>query len=647
MSHQPKHIYEFGPFRLDAAERLLLRNGEAVPLTPKAFDLLLALVDRHGHLLEKDELLKKVWPDTFVEEANLASNISQLRKALGDGENGHRYIETAPKRGYRFVASVREIVGEGAGPDREGQSESLKAIEEQQSAAASAARTIARITPIASLGAWFRRHKRSAAISIAIFVIAAAIVASFIWKSPREKSGGTINSIAVLPFANADPTTEYLSDGITESLINSLSQLSQLKVIARTTAFRYKGKDADPQTVGHDLKIDAVLTGRVTQHRETLTVQVDLLNAADGAQLWGERYNRKLSNIFTVQEEIARQVTERLRLRLTGAERKQITKRHTENIEAYQLYLKGRYFAEKRTEESYQKAIGHYKLALDLDPNYALAYVGLADAYYIGGNIRHPSEENIRQSRGAAEKALAIDETLGEAHTSLARLLWQHDWNWRDAEREFKRAITLDPGNAFAHRIYGYYLASMGQFDQSLAEQKQAQQLDPLSRIINLGVGHVLCFAGETDAALEQTRKTQEMDPNFVETYLTFGMVYAQKGMYAEAIAELNKSAPSGVFVSNVISLLGYNYALWGKRGEAIKRLEELKDLSKRNHVPARDMAIIYTGLGEKDQAFKWLRQACDERNGLIVYLKFDPLFKSLRTDPRFADILQCVGLPQ
>jgi TolB-like protein/DNA-binding winged helix-turn-helix (wHTH) protein/Tfp pilus assembly protein PilF len=650
MSLQTKHIYEFGHFRLDAPEHLLLRDGETVPLTPKAFDLLLALVEGHGRLLEKEELLKKVWPDTFVEEANLASNISQLRKALGDGENGQRFIETIPKRGYRFVASVREIVREGAGPEREDQSESLNAIGDQQSAPANGATITARITPIEALGVRFRRHKRGAVIGLAVFVVAAANIAFFTWESLRRKSGGTINSIAVLPFANADPSTEYLSDGITESLINSLSQLSQLKVMARTTAFRYKGKDADPQTVGHDLKIDAVLTGRVTRQGETLLIQVDLVNAADGAQLWGERYNRRISSIITVQEEIARQITERLRLRLTGAERKQITKRHTENIEAYQLYLKGRYFAEKRTEESYRKAIEHYKQALDLDPNYALAYVGLADAYYIG--LRHPppspSEDHIRQSRDAAEKALAIDETLGEAHTSLARLLWQHDWNWRGAEREFKRAIELDPGNAFAHRIYGYYLASMGQFDQSFAEQKQAQQLDPLSLIINLNVGTVLYFAGETDAALAQIRKTQEMDTNFVETYIHFGMVYPEKGMYAEAIAELNKAAPfSGAFASNVISFLGYNYALWGKRDEAIKRLDELKELSKRRHVPARDIAIIYTGLAEKDLAFKWLRQACEERNGMLVYLKFDPLFKSLRTDPRFAGLLQCVGLPR
>ena len=646
MNQQPRHIYEFGPFRLDAAERLLSRDGEVVPLQPKVFDLLLALVERPGRLLEKDELMKAVWPDTIVEEVNLANNISILRKTLS--ENGERFIETAPKRGYRFVASVREIVEESMGFTREQQPESLKAIDEPHSATANGATAIARITPIKSPGAWFRRHKRSAMISLAVIVVAAAIIAFFTWESLRKKSGGTIESIAVLPFTNADPNTEYLSDGITESLINSLSQLPQLKVIARTTAFHYKGKEADPRTVGRDLDVDAVLTGKVVQQGDSLIVQAELVKTSDGAQMWGERYERyerKLADIFTAKEEVVRQISERLRTPLTGAERKQITKRHTENVEAYQHYMRGRYFAEKRTEESYQKAIEHYKQALDLDPNYAMAYVGLADAYYLGH--RFPREEKIRQSRGAAEKALAIDETLSEAHTSLGRILWQYDWNWRSAKREFERAIDLDPGNAFGHRIYGYYLASMGQLERSIAEQKQAQRLDPLSLIINLNVGSVLNLAGETDEALAQIRKTQELDKNYVEAYQELGVVYAQKGMYAEAIAELNKAALSGAYVSRSISLLGYNYALWGKRDEAVKRLDELKELSKRSGVPAYDMAIIYTGLGEKDQAFKWLRQACEDRHGMVVYLKFDTLFKSLRTDPRFADLLQYIGLPQ
>src|SRR5215813_9957002 len=318
MSHQPKPIYEFGPYRLDAAERRLLRNGEVVPLQPKVFDLLLALVERPGRLLEKDELMQAVWPDTVVEEVNLANNISILRKTLS--ENGERFIETAPKRGYRFVASVREIVEEGAGLGQEQQPESLKAIEEPHSAAANGATAIARITSRESLGSRLRIHKRGAVVTLAVLVVAAITVASFTWESLRGNSGGAINSIVVLPLANADPNTEYLSDGITESLINSLSQLSQLKVIARTTAFHYKGKDLDPRTLGRDLKIDAALTGKVVQQGDSLIVQADLVNTSYGAQIWGDRYKRKLSDIFTTQEEIARQISDRLRLRLTSGE---------------------------------------------------------------------------------------------------------------------------------------------------------------------------------------------------------------------------------------------------------------------------------------------------------------------------------------
>jgi eukaryotic-like serine/threonine-protein kinase len=443
-----------------------------------------------------------------------------------------------------------------------------------------------------------KRRKRGVVVILAACIVVLAIIAYFarggrLWSD----GGGTINSIAVLPFANADPNTEYLSDGITESLINSLSQLSQLKVIARTTAFRYKGTDADPRIVGPDLKVDAVLTGRVTQQGETLLVQVDLVNAADGAQLWGERYKRKLSNIFTIQEEIARQISEKLPLILTGEKQKRIAKRYTENIEAYQLYLKGRYYAEKRTIESYQKATEHYKQALDLDPNYALAWLGLADAYYLDLPPL-PAKERMPRAKAAAMKALAIDEMLGEAHTSLARIIWQYDWDLPAAEREFKRALELDPGSAFAHRIHGYYLASMGRLDESMSELRKAQQLDPLSLIINLDVGQMLYFAGQNDQAMAQFRKTQEMDPNFRYTYHRLGLGYCRMGVYPEAVANLDQADTLAKGSPRTISLLGYAYVLWGKRDEAIKKLGELKELSKRRYVTPYEMAVIYTGLG-------------------------------------------------
>jgi serine/threonine protein kinase/Flp pilus assembly protein TadD len=530
---------------------------------------------------------------------------------------GRKCLEKEPERRYQ---SARELLVDLKNLKRDSDSKAVSA----EQAATSPERRLSRLN------------------LAAIALILLMLVAAGIYLLAARSQG--IESVAVLPFVSPDPNGEYLGDGIAESLINSLSQLRELKVIARTTAFRYKGKDLDPRTLGRDLKIGAVVTGKVVQQGDSLLVQVDLVNAEDGTQLWGGRYNRKLSDLLTVQEEIARQVSERLRLRLTNEERKQLTKRYTENIEAYQHYLKGRQFAEIRTVEAYQKAIEHYNQALRLDPNYALAYVGLADAYYIGTRA---DKEKVRQSREAAKRALAIDDSLGEAHTSLARILWQYDWNWQEAERELKRALELDPGSAFTHRIYGSYLASMGQHQQSVAHLKQAQQLDPLSPLINLNIGTMLYFAGETDQALVQIRKAEKLEANFVETIYHLGFVYAEKGMYAEAIAELNRAIPlSGMFAPRVISLLGYSYGLLGKRDEAIKKIDELKELSRRRYIQPYDIAIIYIGLGERDEAFKWLGQACQERNGFLVFLKVDPIFESLRTDPRFADLLRCVGLP-
>src|SRR5262249_20742679 len=580
---QPRHIYEFGPFRLDAAEHLLLRDGEAIPLTPKAFDLLLALVERNGHLVEKDELLKKVWPDTFVEEANLASNISQLRKALGDGENGHRYIETAPKRGYRFVAIVREVLEEGEESKTKVQTTLVNQGPEPSVVEPATARLVERRSFLTS---W-------RALAVAFGLLLAVVAGSVRWRGSERPAA--ISSLAVLPMKPlvARDQDEAFEMGMADTLIFKLSGLKQLIVRPMSAVRKYTNSEQDPLAAGREQQVNFVLDPSLQRDGERILVRARLLNIASGETVWRyECEEQYCANLFVMQDTISAKVVNALSLQLTGADRARMNRHGTENREAYLHYLIGRNYAEKRTEESYRKAIEHYKQALDLDPNYALAYVGLADAYYIGLRIPSPGEENIRQSRAAAEKALEIDETLGEAHTSLARLLWQHDWNWRGAEREFKRAIELDPGNAFAHRIYGYYLASMGQFDQSIAEQKQALRLDPLSLIINLNVGTVLYKAGETDAALAQTRKTQEIEPNFVETYIQFGKVYAEKGMYTEAIAELNKVAVSGALDPRVISLLGYNYALWGKRDEAIKKLDELKEFSKRRGAPAYEMAI-------------------------------------------------------
>jgi TolB-like protein/DNA-binding winged helix-turn-helix (wHTH) protein/Tfp pilus assembly protein PilF len=648
MTDPVTRLYEFGRFRVDPVKRLLLRDRQVVPITPKAFDTLFALLQNVGRVIEKDELMKAVWGDTIVEEGGLTRNISVLRKTLGESLEDHQYIVTVPGRGYRFVANVRETVEERAGLSLEKQPESPKTIEERQSATGNVATAIPSITSGWSLITRLRSRKRGVVVTLAALVVAAAAITSFTWESLRGKRGAAINSIAVLPFANIDPNTEYLSDGITESLINSLSQLSQLKVTARTTAFHYKGKDADPRTVGSDLKVDAVLTGKVVQQGDSLLVQADLVNTVDGTQIWGERYNRKLSDIFTMQEEIARQISDRLRVRLSGAERKQITKRYTENVEAYQLYMRGRSEAEKRTKEAYQKALEHYKQALNLDSNYAPAYVGLADVYFVGGAELPPKESALR-SKAAATKALEIDETLGEAHTSLARVLWQFDWDWESARKEFKRSLEIDPNNAFTHRIYGYYLSSMGQHDDAVTEMRLAQQLDPLSPIINLGVGIMLYFAGQNEQAMAQFRKTQEqeMGGGFSEAYRHLGLGYCQMGKYVEGVAACEKGVALSPDSSQAISFLGYAYGRAGKGGEAIKRLDQLKESSKREYVSSFYIAAIYSGLGEKDQAFEWLHRACEERFGLLVYLKYWPIFENLRSDPRFTDLLRCVGIRQ
>jgi tetratricopeptide (TPR) repeat protein len=428
-------------------------------------------------------------------------------------------------------------------------------------------------------------------------------------------------------------------------LINCFSRLAQLKVIARTTAFQYKGKVIDPQSIGRELKIDAVLMGRVVQQGESLIVQADLVNTADGAQLWGERFNRKLADIFNVQDEIAQQITETLRVRLTGEQQKQLTNRHTNNFEAHGLYLKGRFFWEKRTAEALQKAIEYYQQAIALDPNFALPYVGLARYDHIGAML--PPRERALRLKEFARKALALDETLGEAHTALAWLLFQYDWNWAEAEREFRRGLELDPNSALAHKIYAYYLNAMDRHEEGIAEMKRAQQLDPLSLGINMELGTQFFFAKRIAEAVAQFQKTQELEPNSPDIYKRLGMGYAHLDRYEEAVAALEKGLALEPENDQALGILGYTYAKWGKREAALRQRDKLKELARQRYISDFWPGLIYSGLREKDQAFAHLQRACQERFWYMVFLKVDPKFDNLRTDARFADLLRCVGLPQ
>jgi TolB-like protein/Tfp pilus assembly protein PilF len=478
----------------------------------------------------------------------------------------------------------------------------------------------------------------------------ASLLVIVIWPWLSRGRGDAIDSVAVLPFVNAstDPDAEYLSDGIPETLIGQLSQIPRLKVMARSTVFRYKGANVDPQKVGRELNVRAVLTGKVLQRGEMLTISMELMDVRDGSQLWGKQYNRKLADTLAVQEDIAREVTDKLRLRLASVEERRLTAHVTENVEAYQLYLKGRYHWNKRTPDGIQKAIESFQQAIEKDPGYALAYAGLADCYHVPANPL-PPRKKMPLAKAASMKALQLDDTLVEAHTSLARVLFVYDWDWPAAEKEFKRAIELNSRYAPAHQWYGGYLTATGRFREADAEKKRALELEPLSLVINFEVGLASYFSRNYNQAIDQFQKTLELDANFPPPHTFLAAAYEQKGMLKEATTAFQKAITitQGPARTQATAGLGYVYAVSGRKAEARKILAELQSLSEHRYVPATDTALIYAGLGDKDKAFAWLDKAYEEHSFSLSNLKVEPRFDPLRSDPRFADLLRSIGFPQ
>lgn len=594
MGRQERLIYEFGPFRFNTEERLLLHYGETVPLTPKALEILSILLRNRGHLVEKSYLIKQVWPDTFVVDANLAQNIFMLRKAMQENPQQPQFIETIPKRGYRFIAPVRELDEEKA----------ARAPTENPFAQARGEQEEARLRPQSE-----------------------------------------IKSLAVLPFTNecVDGDTEYLSDGITESIINMLSQLPALRVMARATVFHYKDKTVDPRAIGRELRVQAVLEGRVLRLGERLIIRTELIDALDGRHLWGAQYDRDPANVFEVQEEIAREISAKLQITLSGTEQRQLAKRYTENIEAYHLYLKGRFHWRKHTEEGLTHGIKYFQQAIQLDRCYALAYAGLADSYYRLSNMYMSPREAYTKAKAAALKALELDEMLAEAHTSMAFIKFRYDWDWAAAEQESRTAIGLNPGYALARTGYGVFLMLMGRFGEAAVELQLAQQLDPLSLWMNVSLGMNFYLAREWDRAIEQYRKTLEIDPDFFSAHYALGRAYAMKRNFAGAIAELERACSLDNSTA-MFGSLGYAYAASGKRDGAQKILNKLKQLSRQHYVSPYTQALIYAGLGENDLAFESLERAYEDRNDFMVWLKVDPELDGLRSDSRFTDLLRRVG---
>jgi eukaryotic-like serine/threonine-protein kinase len=470
-------------------------------------------------------------------------------------------------------------------------------------------------------------------------------------KGPRgrqpRKSATAIDSIAVLPLINASTNadTEYLSDGITESLINLLSLLPGLRVMARSTVFRYKGHENDPQAAGRELNVRAVLTGRLLQRGNRLIIQAELVAVQDGSRLWGEQYDRPLADILAIEEEISKEITEKLRLRLTGEQRRRVGKRYRANIEAYHYYLKGQHYLNRRTEEGLRKGIGHFQQAIDSDPIYAAAYVGLADCYHnLGGWGHLPPREAYPKAKAAATRALAIDDLLAEAHASLAIITKEYDWDLPGAEAEYKKALQLNPNHAIARMWYGEYLAAVGRHEEAIGAIQQACEVDPLSLITNAALGrHGYFFARRYDEAIDQFRKTLDMDPNFWVAHHFLGWVYARKGQLAQAIAEFEAAKRLEANLEAVAGL-GYVQGLSGRNQEARQALAEMDELSSRRYVSPMNRALVYAGLGESDQAFEWLDKAYNERSQWLSEIKADPAFDSLRSDARFPELLRRIG---
>jgi TolB-like protein len=565
-------LFQFDTFRLDAGERVLLRDGRLVPLPAKVLSTLLLLVRHNGHVVEKNVLMNEVWPDEYVEEGNLAQHIFILRRALGESTEHPRYIETVPRRGYRFVAQM----------------------------------------------------------------IAPAVKAV-------DKG---IDSLAVLPFVNAsnDPSMEYLSDGITESVMNSLSQLPQLKVMARSTVFRYKGAGIDPRKAGHSLGVRAVMMGIVKQVGEQLVISAELVDVEDGSRIWGEQYHRRSSDIFSLQDELASEISEKLRLRLSGEQKEKLTRRFTENREAYEFYLKGRYAWARRAIDDLKKGVEYFRQAIAQDPGYSLAHAGVADCLVLLGLFGADNPREIMpQAKAAAMRAIQLDET-GEAYASLGQIELIYEWDWPAAEADFQQAVHLSPTYPTAHQWHGEYLASMGLFDQGLGELKRARDLDPLSLIINTNLGLNFYWARRYDLAIEQLERALELEPNFFRAHLHLGMCYERKLMYREAIAELER-ARSISENSWTLAGLGHCHASFGARAEAEKFLDQLLELSRRQFVSCATIAVVYAGFEDRaDQTMEWLEKAYEERSGLLIWLKVWPIFDHLRSDARFVRLLRRIG---
>ncbi len=626
----------FASFEVDLRAGEVRKNGSLVKVQELPFRALVLLLEHPGQLVTREELRQRLWPaDVFVDfEHGINSAINRLRDCLGDSADNPRFVQTIGRRGYRWIAPITRIreavLTEGPSPPANlpGKAIETYAIDAHKFAAT-------------------RKVALLAGIGLLILLGAGAFLR---WRESRN-ADDQIHSIAVLPVQNlsGDPEQEYLSDGITDELITDLAKLTSLRVISRASVMHLKHTQKSLPEIARELNVDAIVEGTVQSSSGRLHVSAQLIQARPEKHLWAQSYDRSLGDAVTLQEELAREIVLAIHVRLTPPEKAQLAPRSRKvSPDAYQLYLKGRYFWNKRTREGFLRAIAYFQQAIAKEPDYAAAYAGLADSYLLLGGYRvAPQSETIPKARAAIQQALELDNSLADAHATLGMIAMNYDWNWAEAERQYREAIALNPNYATAHHWYAEYLALMGRFDEGLAEIQVAEGLDPLSVIISCDHGVILFLGRQYDSAIVQFRKTLEMDPDFVDARSTLLLAELQKGTFSpQNVAELERlqAADDSLQVS---ADLVYAYAFAGRRAEAQKLLQELRPVAKRRHVESTVMVTGYLGLGDNEQALDWLEKEYPEHSTGLTSLKVHPLYDPLRSDPRFLELMRRVGLAQ
>jgi TolB-like protein/DNA-binding winged helix-turn-helix (wHTH) protein/Tfp pilus assembly protein PilF len=640
----PNSVVRFGTYEVSLQSGEVRKAGLRIRVQQQPMKLLQILLEHPREVVTREELRSRVWPNESFGDFDQALNIAigKLRSALGDSAENPRFIETLPKRGYRFIADVSVLDAEArpkrpesVAGDLPGQEGKTEPGQKPQGAGLAVAPK--------------RRQWLTGRVMVALaFVLSLSILSVWLFRSSGHAPAG-IRSLAVLPLENlsGDASQNYFADGMTDELITDLAQISALRVISRTSVMVYKGARKPLPQVARELNVDAVVEGTVLRYGDQVRITAQLIEASTDKHLWSQSYEGELRDTLALQSRVASAIADQIRINLTPREQAALKSIKVVNPEAYESYLKGRYFWSKRTADGLEAALAYFKQAIEEDPNYAKAYSGLSDTYALLGDWQYAvmtPKEAFPKAKAAAIHALELDNTLGEAHTSLAFVLDGFDWDLDAGGKEFQRAIELNPGYATAHHWYAWHLSLLGRFDEAIVEMRKAENLDPLSLIINADLAELLGLAHSYDESIRQSRKTIEMDPNFALAHNQLAQAYLQKHMYAEAVAELQKAVKLSGDSPTCIANLARAYVASGKRSEAVKLLDDLKKRSSTGYSNSSEIAMIYASMGDNDQAMHWLEKGFEERFNPGVLLR--PGFDPLRSDPRFQNLLRHVGLP-